>query len=380
MPTTMSIRKRNRLPLTLLALIPANLAAEPVSLELDYSCVFPILEEQPLAVRLRADIPNQVQVGQTTEPFQIEATASVSETSWNGLNFVGGSRVSGDVVAEAGIRGPALDLDLSIPLQITETDLPEVRTSFEVAASGSTPPLIFSEQNVGELDISVGNIVMNLEATDANGKLTGLGPIESECRLTSGQPALLQTLTVTNPDSSQPPLHARGDGRWQTPETGTDIPLAASFTATPGDPSGETIFSLENSSVTIPVISLFNTLSISTDLRFEPAGDASAEQNGDTLTVTAPLAVALPRAELRLFGLKLSDGGSEDCRTREPATLSVSSADNSWDDNDPFNLKGTLDIPEFQGCGNVTRLINRYLSGSGQPVELRMTPVSDDIQ
>lgn len=378
MPTTVSFGRWCRLPLTLFALVPAHLTAEPVSIGLDYSCVFPILEEQPLTVRLDADIPSEVEVGQATEPFLIEATASVNEDSWNGLNFVGSTTVSGDVLASANIRGPGLDLDLSIPLAITEKALPETRTGFNVEASGSTPALTFSDQNVGELEITVGSIVMNLVATDANGSFTGLGPIESECQLSSGQPVLLQRITVISPDTGNETLTARGDGNWEIPETGTAVSLDASLTAATGGQPAETSLTLANTSTAIPIISLFNTLSLNTDIHFESAGDASVSINGNTLTAEAPVHIELAKAELRLFGLRLSDGGGENCRTGQPATLSVSTVDGAWStEGQPFSLNGTLDIPEFRDCGNVTRLVNRYLAGPDQPVELRMTPVSD---
>lgn len=193
-----NIRYGLRLLPTLLVVVPGVLFAGSASLTLDYTCVFPLLGEQPLEVDVLADMPESVPEGTPTGEFEIDATATVGEETWNGLYFVGGRTIGGETRADAHVSGPGLELPLAVPMSIPEQPIPDERDAFEVNAHGSTPSLVFNEP--GEVEISVGDLVMALAPVDANGALTGLGPFEAECVVNPGQDQVLHCLAVGDAD------------------------------------------------------------------------------------------------------------------------------------------------------------------------------------
>lgn len=170
--------------------------AVPVSASLNYTCVFPLIEEQPLSVDITSDMPAVIPPGQPTGAFQIQASAQVSAESWNGLSFVGTRWLAGQVAAQSSISGSGVSLPLTIPMDIAGQDLPTETGAFAVSASGSTPSLVFTSANTGEVEIRVGDLVMSLEPEDSNGNPTGLGNFESECTLNAEEDNLLHTLIV----------------------------------------------------------------------------------------------------------------------------------------------------------------------------------------
>lgn len=180
--------------LTTMLATPGWSAAATASLSLDYTCVFPMIEEQSLQVAIEAEMPEQVAVGEATGEFAIQATATASPEAWNGLYFVGGRTIEGVVDAEANISGPGLELPLTMPMTVAEQPMPDNGDNFQIDADGATPSLTFNEP--GEVTISVGDLVMLLEPRDANGALTGLGPFEAECAVDPNQDTTLHCMTV----------------------------------------------------------------------------------------------------------------------------------------------------------------------------------------
>lgn len=363
-------------PLLFLALsaVAQQGMADTVNLELDYTCTFPILEEQPLSVQITADIPGEAEVGVPTGDFFIDAIATVSEESWNGLNFVGTTTLQGSVAAGSRISGPGIGLDLTVPMDITELSLPTESGAFDTEASGSTPSLSFSESNIGDIEVTVGDLVMSLEPRDQNGQLTGLGPFESECSLNAGQNPLLQTITVTGEQSGPEQIQADGSGQLQMAEEGASASLNTTLSATV---ENDTItggqLNLGDTSLDVKIISFFNTLSLDTDLTFGPASNLTGTASDEGLVISTQTDITLTKAQLKMFGIRLAEGGSSECKTTQPATIELSSANGDWTTpNSAFVLEGTLTVPAFADCGNMTNTVNRYLVGQ-HAIELNMT-------
>ncbi len=193
-------------------LLPGGLSAGQTSLALDYACVFPLLGEQRLEVEVDGDMPRSVSVGEATGEFDIDAVATVSEATWNGIHFVGGRTMKGEALASVRIRGPDLDLSVEVPMSMPAQSIPDERGPFDVRARGVTPSLVFNEP--GEVEVSVGDLVLELEPVDANGELTGLGPFEAECRVEPGQDQLLHCLAVGEAEACEAEEDDRAeDGR-----------------------------------------------------------------------------------------------------------------------------------------------------------------------
>ncbi|WP_162136910.1 choice-of-anchor D domain-containing protein [Alcanivorax hongdengensis] len=179
---------------------------EPVSANFDYTCVFPLLEEQAIKVHIDSDMPSTVTAGQSTGAFDIQATATVSTGAWNGLDFVGTHTLKGSVSASASVSATGLELPLTLPLSLEDRLLPDQAGPFTMSASGSTPALTFGPANAGDVTIRVGDLVLALAPQDNQGQPTGLGQFESECRLDAGQDGVLHRFTVV-----VPPAHPQID-------------------------------------------------------------------------------------------------------------------------------------------------------------------------
>ena len=55
--------------------------AEPVAIELEFTCPFPLIGDQPIRAEISADIPSQATVGEPTPEFTINALTVVNEDS-----------------------------------------------------------------------------------------------------------------------------------------------------------------------------------------------------------------------------------------------------------------------------------------------------------
>lgn len=184
--------------------LSSQVQAEPVSLTVDYTCTYPLIGDQPLTADISSDMPAEIAAGVPTGSFDIDVLATAKGDTRSGLDLVGATQVEGTATAQANISGNNLDLDLDVPISIPNQTVEGDTGSFQLTANGSTPSLTFSENNEGELVITVGDMSMNLIARDSAGTPvqfpnsdpdTGEFPVP--CILDAGQDNVLHTGTVT---------------------------------------------------------------------------------------------------------------------------------------------------------------------------------------
>lgn len=348
--------------------------AVPVNASLEYSCVFPLIEEQPLRVDITADMPAIVAPGQSTGAFQIQANAQVSAESWNGLSFVGTHTLAGKVEAQSSINGQGVDLPLNLPMAITDTPLPDEIGSFTVVASGETPPLTFTEANQGEVNIRVGDLLMLLQPRDGNGNPTGLGDFESECTLVPGQDDVLHTLTVTGSNNAEQRFEFAGESLIKEsiflPLAGMlQINRAAGSSGLSGD------LHLEDSSINVSIIRFFKTLSLDARVSIDTVGDLGGTVSNGNMTVRQEVSMTLNNLRLKIFGFPVSQSNGLSCTTGEPVALSLSTpAGESFDPLTGGRLTGKYTLPAFAGCGVMTELVNLFLAGPDNTLDIMMSP------
>ncbi len=367
-------RPGNSLLMGAMLLFAGQAVAVPVSASLDYTCVFPLIEEQPLNVEIRSDMPEAVAVGGGTDAFDIDATAHVSAQSWNGLSFVGTTTVAGTVSAQAMFSTPALDLPLVIPMDITREALPAEASTFDVAASGSTPPLTLN--NPGTVDIRVGDLVMMLAPEDSNGNPTGLGDFESECTLVAGQQAVLHTFEVTDGSEGNQAFAFAGQGQINDRVA---LPLSGQMTVAvePGSNTVSGQMQANPASISVSIIRFFKTLSLDADVTFLPQGTLSGSFSNGRLALEQEISAELDNVHLKVFGFPLSQGQSDSCKTAAPIPLAFSSPDGeSFDMETGGHLAGTFSMPSFTGCGAMTELVNLFLTGPDNTFSIMLTPES----
>ena len=174
-------------------------AAQQVSLNLTYTCDFPMIGSQKAAVEVDSDIPGSIAVGQSTAHYVVNASATVPWELTVGLHAFGVSTITGTVDGRVEVEAPQGDLAETVPFDIHEINLPSF-SSFTGTATGSAPEVTFTEP--GRAQIIVGGLTMHLTPRDSNGNLTSLGEMTVPCTLDSGQNDVAATITVTGAAST----------------------------------------------------------------------------------------------------------------------------------------------------------------------------------
>ncbi|MFJ8828114.1 DUF6801 domain-containing protein [Streptomyces sp. NPDC102467] len=205
-------------------------AAQPVSLTLNYTCDFPIINGQRVTVRINANVPNSHTVGAPTRPFPITVMATVGGQFTSGLHFLGVRSIEGTAGGNVNVAAPQGNFSVSIPFTIPNTTVP-ASGSFHVPVTGSAPSLRFTRTGNGR--ITAGNIKLHLAARDADGNPT-LGRLDLPCTLEGGQNDVIESFDVG------PKPTATRTGTSRAPSTDTTKPPATTTSgrATPGAGGG----------------------------------------------------------------------------------------------------------------------------------------------
>ena len=72
--------------------------ASPVSTNLQFTCPFPLIGDQPISAEISADIPTNATVGTSLPGFNVTAMTLVNDDSRTGLKLVGSTTVEGSAV------------------------------------------------------------------------------------------------------------------------------------------------------------------------------------------------------------------------------------------------------------------------------------------
>lgn len=173
----------------------AGTAAASSSLTLNYSCTFPLIGAQPVAVTINANVPSSTVVNQPTAQFAVTATVTVPSNATEGLNLVGAKTVAGTASAAATVTDSTDVINTSVPLTIPSTNVP-ASGSFNVTASGNAPSV--TPTVVATATINVGAVTTTLTPLNAQGQPTSLGTFTSNCTLASGQNTQLASFSVVS--------------------------------------------------------------------------------------------------------------------------------------------------------------------------------------
>jgi hypothetical protein len=378
--------------------------AAPATLTLNYTCSFPLIGSQPLAVEIHADIPTEIAPGVPTAAFQIDASASVSETAKAGLRTVGATTLEGTVRSEAHLSVPNMDLPLSVDMAIPQVPIPSGSGAFAVRATGTTPSLTFTDQNAGPGTITVGNLVMTLTPKNAGGSPTGLGTFDSTCTQVAGQDNVLQRITI--------------GGGGGTPTTATTRPGPTTTTTRPGPttttrpgptttrPSsiikldfalqGESFVAAANgkaplngsiaanfdlsagthvSKLTLqPTTGSFTVAGLiptKAAIEFVPIGDTTGELKDGRLTAHSQMNIKIKSVVLLNL---LPIAGGANCQTSTPVTIDLASpADKPFDPAKGGPLFGTFTMPKLANCGWLQGLVNIFVAGPDNTIDVNLT-------
>ncbi len=178
-------------------------SAVPVSLTLDYNCTYPLIGTQPLTIHVTSDMPETINVGESTGAYAIDAVATLRGMTWTGLNIVSAASLEGEAFVTSSISGNNFNTDMVVVAGITQQPIPPVNGDFDLNASGESDPLTFDSSNVGTMSITVGEMNMEILARKADGTPvifaesdpeTGIFP--SACTQLPDQDTVLHTFEV----------------------------------------------------------------------------------------------------------------------------------------------------------------------------------------
>jgi hypothetical protein len=171
----------------------AGTASADASLNLTYTCSFPLIGNQTVPVSITAAVPSSAVVNQPTPAFAVTATVTVPSNATAGLNLVGAKTVAGTATANATVTDGS-SIAAPVNLTVPTTNVPASGT-FNVVSSGNAPSETLTQ--TGTATITVGSFSTTLTPRNANGQPTGLGTFTSNCTLNAGQSNTLATFPVT---------------------------------------------------------------------------------------------------------------------------------------------------------------------------------------
>lgn len=176
----------------------SNAAAEQVSTELAFECPFPLIGDQPIRATISADIPSVASVGETIPAFTVDAITVVNDDARTGLKLVQSATLEGVATSFNSVTTPGRTVEQIVTLDIPPTPVPETSGEFNVPAAGTSPEFLVTADDVGELEIRVGALRLDLIARTANGDIAPapIGEITTDCVQLPDQNNLLQTVTV----------------------------------------------------------------------------------------------------------------------------------------------------------------------------------------
>jgi len=190
-----------------------SVMAAPVTTNLQFTCPFPLIGDQPISAEISADIPTSATVGTALPAFAVTAMTLVNEDSRTGLKLVGSETVEGTAVNTNQIITAGRTVEQTVTLTIPPSPIPSESGPFTVPADGQAPEFMFTDQDIGNAEIRVGGLTLNLVARTANGDIAPapIGEITTNCTLLAGQDNLLQTVTVEGDTVEAPRIAVNRD-------------------------------------------------------------------------------------------------------------------------------------------------------------------------
>ncbi|MBA1145864.1 choice-of-anchor D domain-containing protein [Ectothiorhodospiraceae bacterium WFHF3C12] len=179
--------------------VAGTASAEPVSLTLDYTCPFPLIGEQTITAEINTDIAAEVTAPSELGPFDIEATTTVPAAAVEGLSLVGATTIEGTATNESTVVTPAREIPQTVNLTIPQSGFPDEPQAFTVPASGSTSVVSIEAQDVGDGQVTVGGLTLDMTARLPDGSIAPapVGEFTAECTQVAGQDNVLQSFTVS---------------------------------------------------------------------------------------------------------------------------------------------------------------------------------------
>ncbi|MGW0537184.1 DUF6801 domain-containing protein [Streptomyces sp. NPDC003032] len=343
-------------------------AAEPVSLTQTYQCVFPIMEEDPLTVVIKADLPAKAKVGERIPAFRITSVSKVGGEAAAALSTVGGATLEGVATADVTVHMPEGPLDIGIDNTIPNKPLPDPPADFEVTATGQAPPLTFRQP--GSVRIDVNSLLLTMTPRDTAGDKTGLDTFETECTLDpASQNKTLHTIQVepaaTDPGGEPVPLSFAIKGSSFIKAANGTAPLSGGIDTryAPDKGTFDADLHLDPAKGRFTILGF---LPATADIAFDQTAKTTGTlDTAGRLTSHSEMYVKL--TGVAAFGLPI--GGGPNCGSTEPARIDLTS-EGRFQPYSGGRLTGTYTLPGLKDCGGFNDMISAFTAGPGNTIAM----------
>jgi len=326
-------------------------ASTPIAKKLGFTCPFPLIGLQQLAVEVKASFDVPSAPGGTFTTADLAVAVTVPDKSTRGLALVGAASIEGTASAGVTLANGPLTLPLSLPLTVAKTAVPP-SGSFTTQASGSVPPVQLP--NAGKTTVAIGGFSTRLTPKKADGSFTGLGSFTSDCTLDPGQDPVLLSFDL----GSSPSREYRVTGSTTLKALGATAPLTGSFAVPAFSPAFDR---------TRAEFKVFGFVPGTADLQFSPDGPQTGEITGDGFVAHAKLALALP--QVTLFGLPVADAG---CRASASIPVDLKTGTGfALASGGP--VSGPFAIPPLTGCGTFTAYLSSLVQSDSNTFAVTLT-------
>ncbi|GGV24682.1 hypothetical protein GCM10010277_05100 [Streptomyces longisporoflavus] len=352
-------------------------AADPVSLTQTYECVFPIMEEDPLTVTVKADLPAEVKVGERIPAFRVTSVSEVSKAAATALRTVGGVTLEGTATADVTVHMPEGPLNIGLDNTIPKTPLPQPPADFQVTATGQAPALTFRQP--GNVRIDVNSLLLTMTPRDTTGAKTALDTFETECALDPGdqdktlhtvrvEPATTDPTDPPDPGGEPEPLSFGIKGSSYIKAAKGSAPLTGGIHMRYAPDTGifDADLELDPSKGQFTLLGFLPTI---TDLAFEQKGKTTGTL-GSAGSLTSHSEMYVKLTAVSALGLPI--GGGPDCGTTEPAEVDLVS-EGRFQPHAGGRLKGTYTLPGLTDCGALNDIISTFTAGPGNTIDLALT-------
>ncbi len=213
---------------------------------LDFTCKYPIVDKQPLSIKISSNIPSEVVVGVKQPEFEIDATAVAKGDTARAINTLNAYSIVGFADAFADLEFPDgfIQEDLFVPLTVAPWNRPSsapVAGDLTLSAKGRTPSIQL--EPVGTATIRLDRIALTLQAKGASGNTINVrklttdfdgNPVPADttpddfnvyCKLNAGQSNVIATIKVV-PEVIVGPHVPKVTGLKATAKSPTTVALA----------------------------------------------------------------------------------------------------------------------------------------------------------
>ncbi|MGW2258501.1 DUF6801 domain-containing protein [Streptomyces sp. NPDC001780] len=172
-------------------------AADPVPLELRYTCSLPGVFDRSGTVRIDANVPKSAAVGKLTPTFVIRAAVPLNAADARGLHDAGVRTIEGTVEAKVRVTAQEDVINRTVPFHVVSANVP-ASGAFSVKATGTAPRLTFNRP--GRAKITVGDLVMHVTASGAF-----TIKLDVPCKLKAGQNNVLASFDIAGTGTTTGP-------------------------------------------------------------------------------------------------------------------------------------------------------------------------------